>query len=155
MYRWRGRSGAASLPANIEADLRQQLEITLKPFGFSNAEEIIQELVDEVSCAYAGRHHELKGSGAGRPPNGNEMLLSVNVADLLGKHGIQGNWQTWPGHAGPVADIEAIAQTAFRLACGGSVGTLARPARISSARRTLGKINRFEVPLAKFKPDSN
>ena len=154
MYKWRGRCGAASLPANIEADLRQQLDNTLKPYGLSNSEEIIQDLVDEVSYAYAGRHHELKAGGAGRPPNGNEMLLSVNVADVLGKHGFRGNWQMWPGQAGLVTNIEAIAQTFFRLACGESVGALTRPARISKARKTLGNVHRSEMPPSKFKPNN-
>jgi hypothetical protein len=78
---------------------------------------------------------------------------SVNVADILKKHGVQGNWQAWPGNAGPVAELEAVAQTAYRMACGGKVGALTRPARISEARKTLGDIHRSELPLSKFKPE--
>jgi len=45
-----------------------------------------------------------------------------------------------------VAELEAIAQTAFRQACGEQVGVMARPARISKARKTLGKVHRTKLP---------
>jgi hypothetical protein len=65
----------------------------------------------------------------------------VNVADLLMKNGIRGNCIDL-GEPGLVAELEAIAQTAFRLACGEGEGVLARPARIGNARKTLGKVHR-------------
>jgi hypothetical protein len=132
----------ASLPPKIERDLRDRIEQALSRHVLPIAKEVVDEIVEEVSYAFAGRQHVLKANGAGRPPNATAMLLSVNIADLLDKHGIKGSWQTWPGQAGPVAELEAIAQTAFRLACGEEVGTLTRPARISDARRILGKVHR-------------
>ncbi|OJU28323.1 MAG: hypothetical protein BGN91_13145 [Nitrobacter sp. 62-13] len=132
----------ASLPVEIEQNLRYLIEQALSRHGLPVAKEVVNEIVEEVSYAYAGRQHVLRAKGAGRPPNGTAMLLSVNVADLLDKHGIQGNWQQWPGHAGPVTELEAIAQTAFHLACDGDVGSLTRPARTSEARKTLGNIHR-------------
>ena len=38
--------------------------------------------------------------------------------------------------------LEAVAQTAFREACSEPNGVAARPARISKARKMLGKIHR-------------
>src|ERR1700757_4277089 len=104
----RPHANCASLPAKIEQDLRGWIEQVLSRYGFPIANEIVEEIVEEGSYAYAGRQHMLKANGAGRPPNGTAMLLSVKIADLLGKHGIHGNWQTWPGQAGPVAELEAI-----------------------------------------------
>ena len=154
MYRWSGTSSSASLPTGIEKELRRRIEDILNSHGFSGTQEVVQELTDQVSYAFAGRRHTLRRKGPGRPPSGPEMLLSANVADVLKKHGVQGNWQTWPGQAGPVAEIEAVAQSAFRIACGGKVGTLTRPARITEARRTLGNIYRSELPPSKFKPNN-
>src|SRR5262249_14820692 len=75
---------------------------------------------------------------------------SVNVADLLKKHGVRGNWlqlgdETEHGAMGPVAELEALAQTAFRQACGDQAAVMARPARISKARKTLGKVHRTKL----------
>jgi hypothetical protein len=147
----RPQTDCGSLPAKIEKDLRSQIKQALSRHDLPIAKEVVEEIVEEVSYAYAGRQHVLKANGAGRPPNGTAMLLSVNIADLLDKHGIQGNWQTWPGQAGPVADLEAIAQTAFRLACGDEVGALTRPARISEGRKILGKVLRND-PVPKIRP---
>lgn len=145
-------TNCASLPKNVERDLRGWIEQALSRHGLPTAEEIVEDIVHEVSYAFAGRQHLLNANGAGRPPDGVAMLLSVNVADLLEKRGIQGNWQTWPGRAGPVTELEVIAQTALRLACGGAVGVLARPARISEARKALGKVHRYN-PLPKLDPN--
>src|SRR5262249_15187161 len=112
---------------------------------------IIGEVIDEVSYAYAGRAHKLVRGGAGRPPNGPANLLSVNVADMLTRHGVRGNWQGLSdedenGEIGPVAELEAVALTALQVACGAEVGAMARPARISEARKMLGKVHR-NAPL--------
>jgi hypothetical protein len=82
--------------------------------------------------------------------SGPACLLSVNVADLLKEHGVRGNWLRLGDddeeYVGPVTELEAIAQTAFREACGEQVGVMARPARISKARKTLGKVHRTKLP---------
>lgn len=154
MYKWTGEPGCASLPKEVEEELRRRTTNILNRHGLDGRLDLVQELVDEVSYACAGRRHALRRSGPGRPPNGAEMLLSANVADILKKHGVQGNWQTWPGQAGPVTELEAVTQTAFRMACGGKIGALTRPARISEARKTLGNVHRSEMPLSKFKPNN-
>ena len=83
--------------------------------------------------------------------SGPANLLSVNVTDLLREHGLRGNWlhpgdDEEHGTIGPVAELEAIAQTAFREACGDQAAVMARPARISKARKTLGKVHRTKLP---------
>ena len=49
-------------------------------------------LFDEVSWAYAGRNTSSTQRAAGRQASGPANLLSVNVDDLLTKHGLRGNW---------------------------------------------------------------
>jgi hypothetical protein len=146
MLKWTGSFGSGSLPDEVRRDLRRRIKKVLNRHAvpFTDTKEIVRELTDEVSYAYAGRDHRLEQSGAGRPLNGPANLLSANVADVLRKYGIRGNWldPSWAGQTGPVAELEAIAQTALRQACGGSNGVSARPARITRARKTLGKVNR-------------
>ena len=149
MRTWVGEFGIGSLPAEIEEALRRRSTHVLKRLGISDEGigEIVSALVWEVSCAYAGREHKLEGEGPGRPVSGPASLLSVNVADLLKKHGVLGNWlqpgdDEEHGTIGPVAELEAIAQSAFREACGEQAGAMARPARITKARKTLGKVYR-------------
>ena len=89
--------------------------------------------------------------------SGPAYLLSVNVDDLLGKQGLRGNWlqpgdDEEHGAIGPVAELEAIAQTAFREACGEQAGVMARPARITKARKTLGKVHRTKFDLIMWGP---
>lgn len=136
-----------SLPPDVERLLAQRCKAILMSRGLASAvvQQIVSELIDEVSFSYAGREHKLELDGAGRPPNGPANILSSNIADLLKRHGIRGNWVGYTdldGLTGPVAELEAIAQTALREACGDLGGVLARPARISKSRRILGKILR-------------
>jgi hypothetical protein len=146
VYKWTGDFSSASLPDETERNLRTRIQKILDRHGVPSGDvrEIVRELIDEVSFAYAGHKHRLEKGGAGRPLNGPANLLSVNVADLLGKHGLRGNWldPSWAGQMGPVAELEAVAQTALREACGETTGVMARPARTSKARKTLGKIDR-------------
>jgi hypothetical protein len=113
--------------------------------------KIVSDLFDQVSWAYVERDYELVAEGPGRPVSGPANLLSVNVADLLAKYGVLGNWlrpgdDEEDGAIGPVAELEAICQTAFRVACGERAGVMARPARITEARKTLGKVHRAYLP---------
>jgi hypothetical protein len=144
MRKWTGAVGTGSLPDHVRKDLRRRIKKILNHHAvpFADAKEIVRELTDEVSFAYAGRGHRLEQDGAGRRINAPANLLAVRVADVLEKYGIRGNWldNGWAGQTGPVADLEAVAQTALRQACGGASGLVARPARISEARRTLGKV---------------
>lgn len=136
--------------------LRRRIENILDRHAvpFAEAQEIIEELTDEVSWAFAGREHKLERGGRGRPADGPTNLLSVNVADMLMKHNIRGSWlgggtEEEDGQIGIVAELEAVALAAFREACAikaGAIaraaGAMARPARISEARKMLGKIER-------------
>jgi hypothetical protein len=97
----RGLTDCASLPPKIEQDLRKWIEQALGRHRLPTTKDVIDEIVDEVSYAYAGRNHALKASGAGRPPSGAAMLLSAGITDLLANHDIEGNWQTSPDQAGP------------------------------------------------------
>lgn len=146
MRKWTGTFGSGSLPDHVTKDLRRRIKKILNHHAvpFADAKEIVRELTDEVSFAYAGRGHTLKQVGARRPLNAPANLLAVRVADVLEKYGIRGNWLDlgWAGQTGPVAELEAVAQTALRQACGGTNGVMARPARISKARKTLGKVHR-------------
>jgi hypothetical protein len=152
MRKWNGTIGIASLPAEIEEALRHRTRNVLRPHGVFDEvlDRIMSALVDEVSWACAGREHKLDAEGRGRPASV-AALLSVNVADLLKKEGLRGNWlqpgdNEEDGRIGPVAELEAITQTAFREACGEQVGVMARPARISKASKTLGKVHRTKLP---------
>jgi hypothetical protein len=63
------------------------------------------------------------------------------------KHEIRGNWlgggtEEEDGQLGIVAELEAVALAALREACKIDKGVVARPARISEARKLLGKIER-------------
>jgi hypothetical protein len=177
MRKWMGEFGSASLPADIEDALRQRSRNVLGRYGVSDEviDRVVSALVHEVSWACAGREYKLDAEGRGRPASV-AALLSVNVADLLKKEGLRGNWlqlgdDKEHGPIGLVAELEAIAQTAFRQAThrlqrhlGGELprqtelekvvcsdesagqskqaGVMARPARISKARRILGKVFR-------------
>jgi hypothetical protein len=145
MRKWTGEFGCGSLPKDIRKDLGRRIRKILNRHAvpYPDTKEIVRELIDEVSFAYAGREHDLQQNGAGRPTNGPASVLSVRVADILKNYGIRGNWLDlgWAGQTGPVAELEAVAQTALRQACGGAKGVAARPARISKARTTLGKVH--------------
>jgi hypothetical protein len=144
MRRWTGAVGCGSLPNNVRKDLRRRIKKILNGHSvpFADIRGIVGALTDEVSFAYAARGQTLKQAGAGRPLNGPANLLSVRVADVLGKYGVRGNWVdlAWTGQTGPVAELEAVAQTALRQALGETTGVVARPARISEARKILGKV---------------
>ena len=148
MRKWTGEMGIASLPSEIEKALRRRSRNVLERHGVSDEVigKIVNDLVHQVSWAYAERKYKLDAEGPGRPASGPANLLSVNVADLLRKHGVRGNWlklgdDKENGPIGPVAELEAIAQTAFREArdeqagaafreaCGEQAGVMARPAR--------------------------
>src|SRR5262245_61701958 len=143
MRTWTGKIGIASLPVDIQGTLRGRITNVLQRHGVSGEilAKIVSALIDEVSWAYAGREHKLEAEGRGRPVSGPVNLLSVNVADLLRKNGLRGSWlqpgdDEEQGAMGLVAELEAIAQTAFREACGEQAGVMARPARITKARKT-------------------
>jgi hypothetical protein len=146
MRKWTGNFESGSLPGQIEKEFQRRVKNTLNRHAVrsTDANDILRELIDVVSFAYVARNHKLEKTGAGRPLSGTANLLSVDVADLLSKYGIRGNWldPSWAGNTGLVAELEAIAQTAFRQACGEATGVAARPARITKARKSLGKVDR-------------
>jgi len=153
MFRWTGDFRCASLPKKAEEDLRRRTANILGRHGLGDRLDIIQDVVDEVSLAFAGSNHELKRDGRGRPVDGPEKLLAVCIADVLMKHGIRGNWvglgdQEEDGEIGIVAELESIALSALRQAQGEDPSVTCRPARISEARRILGKVHRND-PLPK------
>src|SRR5262249_6117509 len=155
MRKWKGNFSIAQLPAEIEKAFRRRIRNVLERHRVADEkliDKIVSDLVDQVSWAYVEREYKLEGEGPGRPVSAPACLLSVNVADLLEKHGVLGNWlhpgdDEEHGTIGPVAELEAIAQSAFRQACGEQVGVMARPARITNARKTLGKVHRTEWPV--------
>ena len=153
MHRWNGKMGIASLPAEIQETLRRRIRNVLERRGACDdlIRKVVRAIIDEVSWAYAGREHKLEAEGPGRPVSGPVNLLSVNVDDLLGKHGVRGNWLQFDADKeqraiGSVAELETIAQTAFREACGEQAAAMARPARITTAHKTLGKVHRTKLP---------
>jgi hypothetical protein len=153
MRTWNGKIGIESLPAEIQKTLRRRIRNVLERHDASDDVicKVVSALIDEVSWAYAGREHKLDAEGPGHPVSGPANLLSVNVTDLLTKHGLRGNWlhlcdDEEHGTIGAVAELEAIAQTAFREACGDQAAVMARPARISEARKMLGKVYRTKLP---------
>src|SRR5215813_1485221 len=155
MRKWKGKqlTIGQGLPAEIQNAFRERSRNVLKRHRIADEliDKIVSTLVHQVSWAYTEREYKLEAEGPGRPMSGPACLLSVNVADLLREHGLRGNWlqlgdDEEHGPVGPVAELEAIAQTAFRQACGEQVGVMARPARISKARKTLGKVHRTKLP---------
>jgi hypothetical protein len=149
MRRWTGTFGSGSLPNEKMKTLRGRIKniLTRHAVPLDKAEDIVTELTDEVSWAFVGHKHKLERGGRGRPTDGPANLLSVNVADALKKHEIRGNWlggntEEEDGQLGIVAELEAVALAALRDACKLEKGVMARPARISEARKLLGKIER-------------
>jgi hypothetical protein len=147
MRRWTGTFESGSLPDETMKTLRGRIENILSRHAVAQADEIVEELIDEVSWAFVGHKHKLEQGGPGRPANGPANLLSVNVADALKKYEIRGNWlgggtEEEDGQLGIVAELEAVALVALREACKVETGVMARPARISEARKMLGKIER-------------
>ena len=148
MRKWKGEMDIVSLPDDVEKALRRRSKHVLERHGVPDemVAKIGNALFDEASWAFAGSNHKLVAEGRGRPVSGPADLLSVNVDDLLREHGLRGNWlqpgdDEEQGAIGPVAELEAIVQTAFREACGGQA-VMARPARITKAHKTLGKVHR-------------
>jgi hypothetical protein len=158
MYKWTGGPGCASLPKEVEEELRRRTTNILNRHGLGDRLDAVQELVDEVSWAFAGSNNELKRDGRGRPVDGPEKLLAVLIADVMMKHGIRGNWvglgdKEEDGEIGIVAELESIAQSALRQAQGEDPSVTCRPARISESRKILGKVFRNH-PLPKFDPNN-
>src|SRR5262245_21918793 len=154
MRQWKGNFSIAQLPAEIEKAFKRRIRKVLERHRVADEkliDKIVNDLVDQVSWAYVEREYKLEAEGPGRPVSGPASLLSVNVADLLKKQGVLGNWlrladEEEHGTTGAVAELEAIAQSAFREACGEQAGVMARPARITKARKTLGKVHRTKFP---------
>ncbi|MGY3578917.1 hypothetical protein [Bradyrhizobium sp. USDA 4504] len=152
MYKWEGNLRCASIPKEITEDLQQRTTEVLKRHGLSDRSDIVQALIDEVSWAFAGGEHKLRGSGRGRPVDGPEKLLSVLVANVLSEHGIRGNWlglgdEQEDGVMGVVAELESVALAALRQARKKDCSTMSRPARVSEARKMLGRVRRNDPPL--------
>ncbi len=154
MRRWadKGRPGTlhiGSLPESVERQLRNRLASVLARHGQTSKaiDRVSQRIVEAVSWAYAGRNIQLTNDGPGRPPAASGNILSIDVADILSGEGVRGNWlapgdEQEDGAIGLVAELEAIAQTAYKQASGADIGTAARPARVTEARKLLSKITR-------------
>jgi hypothetical protein len=146
---WSGQPGIIGLPGKVEQEAKKRCKNVLERHDIptEEADELAQELVHQVGFALAGDSHKLGTGGRGRPLDGSANVLSVVVADILGAHNLAGNWllpgdDTEDGVMGPVTEIEAILQTALREARGHGDAAMARPARVSRARKTLGKVHR-------------
>jgi hypothetical protein len=138
-----------SLPVAVRDLLRMRVTAVLRHNAASEevTSKVTSALIDAVSSAFVGRDMALVAAGAGRPMRVSSNVLSIDVADLLKQAGIRGCWlalgdEVEDGLIGVVAELEAIAQAALRVASGVNIGAMARPARITDARRRLGKIFR-------------
>ena len=149
MRRWTGDFEQGALPEDVEEALRRRCRnifINRSKLAENAAEQIAQVIVDEVSFAFVGRGHELSHNGRGRPIKGTSLLLSARIADILEQSGIRGKWRALSDDdedaaVGIVAELEAVALTALQQAWTRPPnGAKARPARISEARKVLGKI---------------
>lgn len=137
------------LPDPIVHSLRTRVTNVLQSCGASDpvTHQVTSRIIDVVSHAYVARNFKLTSAGAGRPPDGPSNLLSIEIEEVLKNSGISGNWllpgdDKEDGAIGPIAEIEAIAQTAFRQSCGKERAAMARPARITDARKRLGPLIR-------------
>jgi hypothetical protein len=153
MRKWKGKFSIGQLPPEIEKAFRRRIRKVLERLGLADEriDKIVNDLVHQVSLAYVEREYKLVAEGPGHPVSGAANLLTVNVDDLLREHGLRGNWRLpgddeEQGPIGLVAELEAIAQTAFREACGEQAGVMARPARITEAHKMLGKVHRTKLP---------
>ena len=147
LRQWSGPLSVVELPDDVEQRVIMRCKNVLQRFGFSADDDLVQKLVDQLGFAHAADKHELGAGGRGRPLDGSANVLSVVIADILGAHGIRGNWllpgdEEEGGLMGAVAEIEAILQSALQEARGSDNVAMARPARISKARKTLGKVHR-------------
>jgi hypothetical protein len=154
MRRWinPGRPGTISpdtLPDKIEGQLRRRTANVLRRHGQTDdiIDKVVPRIVDAVSYAFAGRNLRFEKQGPGRRAGVAGNILSFEVANVLGNVGLRGNWLA-PGDTeedgapGLVAEVEAIAQSAYKEASGSTAGTVSRPARISEANKLLGKVTR-------------
>jgi hypothetical protein len=153
MRKWTGEPSNALLPADVGKALMRRSKHVLERHGAPDEAiaKLVNALFDQVSWAYAEREYKLEADGPGHPVSGPANLLTVNVDDLLRENGLRGNWlklgdDEEQGAIGLVAELEAIAQTAFREACGEQAAVMARPARITKAHKTLGKVHRTKLP---------
>jgi hypothetical protein len=134
---------------NCMEKFKDRVEKTLNRHGVLAVvtSEVTNELAIAVSHAYTMRNFGLTSPGPGRRPSAASNVLSVEIFDILKSHGLRGNWMACgddeeDGIPGLAAELESIAQTAFREAQGHQIGIQARPARISEARKRLGKLHR-------------
>jgi hypothetical protein len=119
--------------------LRRRTTKILERHGLGDRLDIVQELVDEVSWAFAASEHKLTRNGRGGPIDGPEKLLAVLVPEILKGHGMRGNrLQGDDGAIGMVAELEAVAEATLRRARTEDAKTISRPARTSGAQETRG-----------------
>ena len=149
MRQWSGPAGIIGLPEDVEqrATIRCRNVLVRHGVAADQLDELVQKLIHELGFALAADKHELGAGARGPRLHGSANVLSVVVADILGEYDIRGNWllpgdEEEDGLMGPVAEIEAVLQSALGEACGGEGVAMARPARISNARKTLGKVHR-------------
>lgn len=162
MLRWKdgtkNQLPVASLPEEIETQTAMRFRNVLKQHGLTDHEvqKLLPDLMDEVGYAAAGRPHQLASDARGRPPDGMSNLLSVQIASILDKHGFKGNWRGSSAYLrdGLVAELEAVAQTAYRQAASyDAPGVITRPARISEAKSRLGRVHRNNPLPARSKSE--
>lgn len=146
-----GKLNVGSLPECVEVELRRLLGGILNRYPKTQAvrSKIIAELVYEVNQAALLREAKIPAPGRGRARSVGKDFLSARVYDILNKYGIRGNTLSLAGNGhhrvsgapGLVSELESAAMTAFERADNLNAPPVnARPARISSARKTLGEI---------------
>lgn len=145
-----GATSAGSLPPKIEEALRTRLENALLRNGVGQEDRgpIIERLVEETTHGVLLNGSKLPAQGRGKPRDAAREYLSAVTGSLLSGCGLAGvtlgaadDEDDVPGTPGLIAEIESIVMTARDQAVNPSApGVAARPARISNARKTLGKI---------------
>jgi hypothetical protein len=95
--------------------------------------------------------------GAGRPADAAGQMLSSEIYGLFKSYGVAGNSLNADKDLykiGVITEVEAAAQTTRKQlsGIGDGTGVMARPARISEARKSIGDIERIVHPGGKWTP---
>jgi hypothetical protein len=99
-------------------------------------DHLIKGVTDAVMNALFWNGITFGSNGAGRRVDVPGQLLSSEVDQLFRSCGITGNsLRSRHDEIGVIAETEAVARTVLRQILGDEIGVMARPARISAARR--------------------
>lgn len=139
-----------SLPPKIEEEVRRRVSAVLARDKMPEPEiaALVERLIEETTHAFLLDGAILPAPGRGKPRDAARDILSALVSEILAAKGLRGNTlgiaddeDDIPGTPGLVSELESIVMTARDQAVDSNApGVAARPARISNARKLLGKI---------------